>query len=67
MAATPRFLFVELTRRCPLQCLHCYYWRRGDSPLRMPQQRLEELLEEYAELAPGAAVVICGGEAMTDP
>jgi MoaA/NifB/PqqE/SkfB family radical SAM enzyme len=67
LAATPRFFFVELTRRCPLQCLHCYYWRRGDSPLRMPQERLEDLLEEYAELAPGAAVVICGGEAMTDP
>lgn len=63
----PRFLFLELTRRCPLRCTHCEYWRRSDGSDRMSEQRYLELLDEYAELAPGAALVLCGGESLLDP
>lgn len=64
----PRFLFIEINQSCNLRCAHCVYWTHDDSDkanyLSWPRRR--EVLEEFAEMCPGGAVVICGGEPMLD-
>lgn len=62
MPESPRYLFVTMHTGCNLRCEHCTYWQRGDNREydRVP------IVEEYAELSPGGAVVTCGGEATLD-
>ncbi|MBV9332208.1 MAG: radical SAM protein, partial [Alphaproteobacteria bacterium] len=64
----PRFLFVQVNKACNLRCTHCDFWMRNDddSANYRPQSRVAEIVEEFSELNPGGAVVICGGEAMLD-
>jgi MoaA/NifB/PqqE/SkfB family radical SAM enzyme len=66
--APPRFLFLDINRRCNLRCQHCMYWKSDDSDLpgRISAARRIEILSEFAELSPGGSVVICGGESMLD-
>ncbi len=65
----PKFLFLHVNQRCNLACRHCVFWKRddGDRASYMPRSRKCEVIREFAELSPGAAVVICGGESMLDP
>ena len=67
--APPRFLFVHVNKRCNLRCQHCVYWKLDDSDRAnyMPWDRKREVIHEFAEMSPGGAVVICGGEKMLDP
>ncbi len=66
--APPQFLFLTLNQRCNLRCQHCVYWHQDDDdkPNYLSWSRKQEVLTEFAELSPGAAVVICGGESMLD-
>ncbi|HUT35228.1 MAG TPA: glycosyltransferase [Planctomycetota bacterium] len=65
----PRFLFVHVNRRCNLACQHCDFWKDddGDRANYMPWDRKREVIREFAEMSPGGAVVVCGGESMLDP
>ena len=45
----PWSVTVELTRRCPLRCVHCYVPDLG-SPDELPTARLVALFDELAEL-----------------
>ena len=68
MYRPPRFLFVQVNKRCNLRCGHCDFWMRKDDDrpnyVLWPRQR--EILQEFSELSPSGAVVICGGEPMLD-
>ncbi len=68
MLTPPLFLFVQVNKRCNLRCQHCDFWQLDDDdrPNYLPWPRKQELLREFAEIAPGAGVVICGGESMLD-
>ena len=64
----PRFLFLQINKRCNLRCLHCEFWRDDDADrdsYLAPAAR-RRLIGEFAGLNPMGAVVICGGEAMLD-
>lgn len=65
----PKFMFVQVNKRCNFHCTHCSYWKRNDDDKTgyLSEARMTELLQEYVELSPGAAIVICGGEPMLDP
>ncbi len=64
----PRFLFVQVNKRCNLRCQHCDFWMLDDDdrPNYLSWPRKREILEEFAALNPAGAVVICGGESMLD-
>jgi MoaA/NifB/PqqE/SkfB family radical SAM enzyme len=64
----PDFLFLQINKRCNLRCQHCDFWKLDDNdrPRYLSLGRRREVLEEFAELRPGGAVVICGGESMLD-
>lgn len=68
MNLSPRFLFVHVNKRCNLRCQHCAFWELDDKdkPNYLPWHRKREILAEFAEMSPGASVVICGGESMLD-
>ena len=65
----PRFLFMELNRRCNLKCRHCLFWTQDDDDAAnyLSGARRSEILEEFADLSPAGVVVSCGGEPMLDP
>ena len=60
----PRFLFVQVNDRCNLRCKHCLNWCLPPNPLPMTSEKRRDIIVEFAELSPGASVVICGGENM---
>jgi MoaA/NifB/PqqE/SkfB family radical SAM enzyme len=64
----PKFLFVHVNKRCNLRCTHCLFWKLddGDRANYLTAERRNEILGEFAEMSPGGAVVICGGESMLD-
>jgi MoaA/NifB/PqqE/SkfB family radical SAM enzyme len=68
MIAPPDFLFLQINKRCNLRCQHCDFWRLNDDdrPRYLGRARRREVLEEFAGMRPGGAVVICGGESMLD-
>ncbi|MDR3374284.1 MAG: radical SAM protein [Ancalomicrobiaceae bacterium] len=64
----PRFLFLEVNKRCNLRCTHCDYWTRNDDDRAayLSRQRRREVVAEFAEMSPHGSLVICGGESMLD-
>jgi MoaA/NifB/PqqE/SkfB family radical SAM enzyme len=64
----PKFLFIEINRRCNLRCGHCHYWKAdpGDRAGFISPGRRDEILGEFAALSPAGKVVTCGGEQMLD-
>lgn len=64
----PQFLFVQVNKRCNLRCQHCDFWMLDDDdrPNYLSWDLKKGILASFAEMAPGAAVVICGGESMLD-
>lgn len=68
MRLPPRFLFMEVNKRCNLRCTHCDFWLRDDDARHnyMPPYRRREVIQEFAELSPDGSLVICGGESMLD-
>lgn len=64
----PRFVFMEINKRCNLRCQHCDFWRRDDEDRAkyLTLGRKREILSEFASMNPDGHVVICGGEPMLD-
>ena len=69
MKFPPRFLFVDVNKRCNYKCQHCEYWKNDDSDKDnyISIEHRNEIIAEFAEMARGnGTVVICGGESMLD-
>lgn len=65
MADAPTLVSWNLTRRCNLACGHCYLdavSRKRDCGDELTTAEALHLVEEIAELAPGAMLVLTGGE-----
>jgi MoaA/NifB/PqqE/SkfB family radical SAM enzyme len=62
----PRFLFLQINRRCNLKCTHCDFWMNDvdDRSEHRTPERDREIIEEFARLSPYGTVTFCGGEAM---
>lgn len=64
----PRFVFMEVNKRCNLKCTHCDFWQRNDDDrdnyLSLADKRT--ILTEFSGLNPDGNLVICGGEPMLD-
>ena len=64
--SAPLVVQVELTERCPNQCLHCYnYWRHGGDSLSsiatLSLQQIDRIMSEL-ERSKVFEIVITGGE-----
>lgn len=58
---SPRFLYIELNRRCNLRCQSCDFWRdRRASALT--DEQISDAIAEFSDMG-GETVVTCGGEA----
>ena len=68
MTPPPRFLFMEVNKRCNLRCTHCDFWQRDDDDRSgyLPRERKRQVIDEFAALSPDGSLVICGGEPMLD-
>jgi radical SAM protein with 4Fe4S-binding SPASM domain len=65
MIETPRLISWNLTRVCNLACGHCYLdavQRRREAPDELTTDEALRVVEEIAQLAPGAMLVLTGGE-----
>lgn len=65
MAEAPRIVSWNLTRRCNLACGHCYLdavQRKSDCGDELRTEEALRVVEELADLAPGAMLVLTGGE-----
>jgi MoaA/NifB/PqqE/SkfB family radical SAM enzyme len=67
-AIPPRFLFLQVNKRCNLRCLHCAFWTETDDDRAryLDRDGKRRVIAEFATMNPGGAVVICGGESMLD-
>jgi MoaA/NifB/PqqE/SkfB family radical SAM enzyme len=59
-------LFIELTARCNLSCLHCYASAGPERGAELPREQVEQLLEEAAALG-FELVQLTGGEPLLHP
>lgn len=68
MLPPPRFLFVQVNKRCNLRCQHCDFWMLDDDDRAnyLSWERKRQVIAEFAAMNPSGAVVICGGESMLD-
>jgi len=63
--AAPTLISWNITRRCNLACGHCYLdavQRKRDAGDEQGLQEASRVVQEIAELAPGAMLVLTGGE-----
>lgn len=63
--ATPNLISWNLTRRCNLACGHCYLdavQRKRDTGDELSLAEVASVIDQVAELAPGAMLVLTGGE-----
>ena len=63
--ATPTLISWNITRRCNLACGHCYLdavQRKRDTGDELDLHETVRVVEEIADLAPGAMLVLTGGE-----
>lgn len=63
---TPPLIWLELTRRCNLNCPHCYIDGGAPRENEMPASEFYRLLEEFAEMGVWA-VAFTGGEPTLHP
>ena len=68
LVGPPRFLFLQVNKRCNLRCVHCTFWKDNDDDKAnyLDQAGKRRLIQEFAAMNPRGAVVICGGESMLD-
>jgi len=64
----PRFVFMEVNKRCNLRCVHCDFWHRtdGDKANYLSPRAKEVILDDFATMNDQGNLVICGGEPMLD-
>lgn len=62
----PRFLNLQINKRCNLRCGHCDFWMRNDDGIAgyLAGDRLGDVIEEFSEMNPHGALVLGGGEPM---
>lgn len=65
----PQFLFLDINLQCNLKCKTCMYWTRPEValPTHITIEQRSDIINEFAEMNPHGAVVICGGEALMNP
>jgi len=63
-----RFLFLQVNKRCNLKCQHCSFWQNNDDdrPNYLDREGKRRVIDEFADMNPRGAVVVCGGESMLD-
>ncbi|WP_054811769.1 radical SAM/SPASM domain-containing protein [Nocardia arizonensis] len=61
------FLFLYITEKCPLRCLHCYMGERLDRERRMTPDYVEQVLEALRITYGQYKVYLLGGEPTTHP
>lgn len=64
----PRFVFMEVNKRCNLRCTHCDFWQRDDADKEnyFSTDRKLAIMDEFASMNPNGNIVVCGGEPMLD-
>lgn len=68
--ATPTLISWNLTRRCNLSCGHCYLdavQRKSECGDELSGAEAQQVVQQIAELAPGAMLVLTGGEPLLRP
>lgn len=60
----PQFLFIETTTECNLRCRQCHMWMSKEPNTTLNTGEKLGLIRELGEWAPGATVVLTGGETM---
>jgi radical SAM protein with 4Fe4S-binding SPASM domain len=63
--AAPHLISWNLTRRCNLACGHCYLdavQRKSEASDELSLPEVARVIDEIAEFAPGAMLVLTGGE-----
>lgn len=63
--SAPQLVSWNLTRRCNLACGHCYLdavQRKSEAPGELSTEAALRVIDEIAEAAPGAMLVLTGGE-----
>lgn len=67
---TPYFISWNTTKRCNLKCSHCYLDAAdlaGDTSGELSTAECFKLMDEMAVVAPGAMLIITGGEPLLRP
>lgn len=67
---TPYFISWNTTKRCNLKCSHCYLDAAdlaGDTSSELSTAESFRLIDQMAEVAPGAMLIITGGEPLLRP
>lgn len=64
----PRFVFMEINKRCNLRCTHCDFWQRDDADKDNYFSTAQKLavMDEFSAMNPNGNIVVCGGEPMLD-
>jgi len=65
MTNAPHLISWNLTRRCNLACGHCYldaFQRKSQTSDELTLPEIAQVIDQIAELAPGAMLVLTGGE-----
>lgn len=63
--SAPQLVSWNLTRRCNLACGHCYLdavQRKSEAPGELSTETALRVIDEIAQAAPGAMLVLTGGE-----
>lgn len=67
---TPYFISWNTTKRCNLKCSHCYLDAddlSGNTSNELTTAECYRLIDEMSEVAPGAMLIITGGEPLLRP
>lgn len=69
-AQEPYIVALNLTKRCNLNCAHCYLdadiLKQGDAG-ELSSDEVQQILNDIAALSPGCMVVLTGGEPLVRP
>ena len=64
----PRFVFMEVNKRCNLKCTHCDFWQRDDADKAnyFSTEKKLAIMDAFSAMNPHGNIVVCGGEPMLD-
>ena len=60
----PSCLYLTITSECNLRCKMCHLWTTKDSSTVLTTEEKLQAIEQFHQLNPGGAVILCGGETM---
>lgn len=60
--ATPRYLYLTITRECNLRCQQCHFWTYKDPEEKLTVDEYKDVIDQFKEINPDGIVVINGGE-----